>query len=199
MNNTFTRAVMPLMAAALMVTGCKKDDPMSPNPDPNTQELITTVILRLADTTGNTANNVTATFRDLDGPGGNPPSIDTLRLKAGVGYDCHVLILDQTKTPVDTVSNEVEEEGKAHRIWYTAGGGATTRVSVVPRDNDGGAPTPLPIGLHVRINVSAGGSATGTLRSVLKHYEPESTKRSDTNGSLGETDFDVTFPVVIAP
>lgn len=199
MNNNFTRAVLPWLAAALLLTGCKKDDPTSPGPDPNPQELITTIILQLTDTTGNTANAVTAAFRDLDGPGGNPPTVDTVRLKGGVGYDCRVVILDETKTPVDTVSNEVAEEGTAHRIWYSTAGGIAGRVAIVPIDNDGGTPTPLPIGLLIRVNVSTAGAAAGTLRSVLKHYQPESTKRSDTNGSLGETDFDVTFPISIAP
>lgn len=199
MKHIFTRAVMPLLAAALAVAGCKKDDPTAPDPNPNPQELITTVILQLTDTTGNAANTINAVFRDIDGPGGTPPTIDTLRLKSGVGYNCHILLLDQTKTPVDTISHEVEEEGKSHRLWHFVAGSASGRITIVNMDDDGGTPTPLPVGLHIRVNVTAGGATTGTFRTLLKHYVPESLKRSDTNGTLGNTDVDVTFPLTIAP
>ncbi|MBX2991564.1 MAG: hypothetical protein KF749_10415 [Bacteroidetes bacterium] len=184
-----------LLSAAVLVTGCKKDDPVSPPEEQNPQELITTLILSLTDTAG-VAPGAEAIFRDLDGPGGNAPTIDTMKVQSGVVYQATILLLDQTKTPADTISHEVEEEGLSHRFWFTVGGGAAGRITVTYLDEDEGNP-PLPIGLETQIAVSAGGTTTGTYQVVLKHYEPASLKRSDTNGTLGETDIDVTFPVQI--
>lgn len=178
-----------------VLTGCKKDDPVTPPEEQNPQELITTLILSLVDT-ADVAPDAIAAFRDLDGPGGNPPTIDTLNVKAGVVYEGTILLLDQSKTPADTISHEVQEEGTLHRFWFTVGGGASGKMIVSYLDADGGTP-PMPIGLNIEVAVSVGGASTGTLRAVLKHYETEALKRSDTNGTLGETDVDVTFPVRI--
>lgn len=187
-------ALLFIMATAIV--GCKKDDPITPPPPANPQELITTFRISLVDTSGNAANNTSASFRDLDGPGGAVPTIDTLRLKPGVTYAGTLILLDESKTPVDTISNEVKTESLEHRFWFTVGGGAIGRVTVIDNDLDSGTP-PLPVGLQIKVRVSAGAAATGTFRGVLKHYHPASIKRSDTNGSLGDTDIDVTFPVKI--
>lgn len=178
-----------------VLTGCKKDDPVTPPEEQNPQELITTLVLSLVDT-ADVAPDAIAAFRDLDGPGGNPPTIDTLKVQVGVVYEGTILLLDQSKTPADTISHEVEEEGTLHRVWFTVGGGASGKMIVSYLDADGGSP-PMPIGLKIEVAVSVGGASTGTLRTVLKHYDTESLKRSDTNGTLGETDVDVTFSVRI--
>ncbi len=178
----------------VLFTGCE-EDPATPPQNTNPQELITTMRLSLVDTS-NSANTANAQFRDIDGPGGNPPVLDTLRLTPGTTYSCTLLLLDESRAPVDTISNEVAEENLAHRIWFTPGGGVSTRMTVVANDEDDGVP-PLPIGLATIISVSAGGSALGTYRAVLKHYVPESIKRSDSDGSLGESDVDVVFPIMI--
>jgi hypothetical protein len=188
-----------LLAAVVFVTGalvsCSEDDPASPPADGNPQELITTFLLSLADTNG-VAVNTGATFRDLDGPGGADPTIDTLNVMAGAVYHATIVLLDESKTPPDSISNEVAEENLAHRFWFTVGGGAAGRVVVTNADEDEGNP-PLPIGLETHISISSGGTASGTLQVVLKHYEQESEKRADSDGTLGESDIDVTFPVEI--
>lgn len=115
------RLLAGALCAALMlgIGGCKKDNPADPG-DQNPQELITTVILILDHPTNR--HEVRAVWRDLDGPGGNPPVIDTLKLEAGVTYSGEVLLLNEQQSPPDTVSHEVEEEADVHLIVYTVGG-----------------------------------------------------------------------------
>ncbi len=183
-----------LTTATLLAPGCE-EDPSTPPQNTNPQEVITTLSLSLVDTS-NSGNTTTAQFRDTDGPGGNQPVIDTLRLTSGTTYFCTLLLLDESRAPVDTISNEVGEENLSHRFWFAPGGNVSTRVTVVANDEDDGVP-PLPIGLQTVISVSSGGSASGTYRAVLKHYDPESLKRSDVDGTLGETDVDVVFPLIL--
>ena len=58
-------------AVALIITGCKKDKETVPDPEEpaNETEIMTTFKLTFVDS-ANSANIVTATFRDPDGDGG---------------------------------------------------------------------------------------------------------------------------------
>lgn len=194
LRNVSFGLIVAVILLAVLYSGCKDDNPATP-PDENPQEVITAFILSLVDSPG-VAVDVSAAWRDADGPGGNPPQIDTLSLQANVVYETSVLLLDETKTPSDTISNEVMAEADAHRIWPTLGGGIVGLVLIEITDDDGTTP-PLPLGLSMKIRVGAGGPTAGTARCVLKHYDPASVKRDDTDSSLGESDVDVTFPVLV--
>ena len=52
----------------------------------------------------------TFTFKDLDGSGGNVPTIDRISLKPNKTYPLVVEILDETKKPLVTVSDAIYEE-----------------------------------------------------------------------------------------
>ena len=96
-----------LLSLTLFQTSCKKDTIQPPNP--NVEELITTFKITLTDSAG-VNPTVTAMYRDLDGDGGVGPSIfDSIKLKPNTTYNASILLLDETKTPADTISNEVLE------------------------------------------------------------------------------------------
>lgn len=172
----------------IVVIGCKEDNPASPVPE-NPQELITKVTLTLTPAGGGTA--VTVTFNDPDGDGGNAPTIGTLTLKAGTTYNGTIELLDETKSPADTVTAEVEEESDVHQFFYTPEGGIVGRVTVVITDKDANN---LPVGLKYTATVTAGAAANGTLNVVLSHYDA-----SPKNGTTpsDESDIDIDFPVNI--
>jgi hypothetical protein len=179
------------VAAALSliaVIGCKEDNPAEPEPE-NPQELITKVTLTLTPAGGGAA--VTVTFNDPDGDGGNPPTIGTLTLRAGTAYNGIIELLDETKSPADTITAEVEEESDVHQFFYTPEGGIVGRVTVTITDKDS---KNLPVGLEYTVAVTAGAAANGTLNVVLSHFDAapkDGVNRSD------ESDVDIDFPVNI--
>lgn len=110
-------------------TACKKDKkeeptPDAPTPPTNETELITTMKVILHDTTTHT--NTTYVFSDLDGAGGNPATFgnsgadSVINITANHVYKATILLLDETKNPVDTTSNEVEAEGVDHMFFFNS-------------------------------------------------------------------------------
>lgn len=177
-----TFVVILIFICTLSYTSCKKiTDP----PDPNDEELITTLQINFTDSAG-VQPNVTAIFRDTDGGGGNSPSQwDTIKLKANTTYFATILLLDETKTPADTISNEVFAEAVDHLFCFTTNGINTT---VLRTDLDANN---LEIGLQSKwINGAAG---SGTIQVTLRH-QPDI--KNGTCGP-GASDIDVTFQCVI--
>lgn len=115
---------------ALSVTACKKEEtlaptPENPTPPANGSELITTMKVILHDTTTHT--NTAYTFSDLDGDGGNPAqfggtnqSDSVIQITKNHVYECSILLLDQSKNTVDTISNEVLDEANDHLFFFNA-------------------------------------------------------------------------------
>lgn len=179
------KLIVAATAVALIITSCKKDKETVPDPeDPvNETEVMTTFKLTFVDST-NSANIVSATFRDPDGEGGNPPvQFDTIKLAANKTYFASVLILDETKSPVDTTSNEIEEESNDHLFFYTPQGVNET-ITILDKDNH---TPPLPLGLITRWKTGA--ASKGSTKIVLRH-QPDVK-----NGtySPGETDIEIEF------
>lgn len=175
-------AIIALMA----FSNCKdkkKIKPTQPVPDSNEQEIITSVLLNFTDT----ANVVsTFAFRDLDGAGGNAPvTFDTIKLNSSRTYSLEVLFLDETKSPVDTISKEVWEERDDHQLFFTHNGTDIT-TTYLDLDNKG-----YPVGLTTKWQTS--NPANGTVKVVLKH-QPDIKSNSETTG---ETDVSVEFEVKV--
>lgn len=129
MKTTITTVAL-LGMLAVTFTACKKDKkddptPQQPAPPANQAELITTMKVTLHDTTTHT--NTTYVFSDLDGPGGNPATFggtnqsdSVISILSNHVYETTILLLDETKSPVDTISNEVEEEGVDHMFFFNS-------------------------------------------------------------------------------
>jgi hypothetical protein len=128
MKSIITTAALLAMLGTTF-TACKKDKkedpaPQQPAPPANETELITTMKITLRDTTTNI--NTTYVFSDLDGAGGNPATFgnsgadSVINITANHVYEATILLLDQTKTPADTISNEVEEEGADHMFFFNS-------------------------------------------------------------------------------
>jgi hypothetical protein len=185
-------------AAILSVTAlssCKKDDGKDPSKpaENNPQEQITTVILagHNHDDHQDMAHRFSVTWEDLDGDGGNVPSIDSLILDTGIAYHVNVILIDKTKTPWDTISNEVAEEGDVHQFFYTPGASLLGKLNIEKADLDDNN---LPIGLEFHMTTKVQEvPLTGSLNMILSHYDgiPKS------NTPSPESDIDITFPVKI--
>ena len=173
----------------LFSVSCSSDDPEQENEE----ELITT--LNLTFTNVADANDVvTASSRDLDGVGGNPAQVTNPALTQGVTYTVTVEFLNESETPVEDITEEVEEEAEEHQVFFTAGGNLTMTHTYGDMDSDNN-----PIGLTNTIAIDAN-SGSGTLQVALIH-EPDKAASGVSSGNIanagGETDIEVTFTVTV--
>lgn len=164
----------------LFTTSCDKDEDNAPD---NEQELITTVALTFTPTTGSA---VTATAKDLDGDGGNAPVIQPIVLKANTDYNLSVTFSDESKTPVDNITEEVKTESNEHLVCFVATGAMPAPIAQ-DKDNNGK-------NLGLANSFKTGAAGTGTLKITLKHLAD---KASANACSTGETDVEQTFNVTI--
>ncbi len=172
---------------ALSITACKKDDSDVTKPtDINEGELITTLQFNIIDTDSPFTTHVFE-YKDVDGIGGNNPLIDTIKLKNNKIYSVEILLLDESKNPIDTISNEVLEESKDHLFIFEP---ASPIMSVTINDFDDNNP-PLPLGLLSSWATTNTGNSS--IKVTLKHQP--GIKNGDP--TRGETDIEVVLPVVI--
>lgn len=190
-NRIFRLIFIPLLLSVVIILNGCEDDPSSPPPDENPQELITTITLLLVNQS-DTTDIVTAEWKDIDGAGGNLPSIDTLVLSNGVTYNGSIELLDESKNPPEDITEEVKEEANTHQFFYTTEEGVAGRITITKNDFDTNNP-PLPVGLDYIVEVSPGGVAEGILNVILSHYD-EGPKTSEPGI---ESDIDIDFPVRI--
>jgi len=198
----------------LMSTNCrkKKDQPApeDPVPTPNTQEVITSFKLLLTDSATSTV--YTYFYKDPDGDGGQAgfygPGTTTasaqtdsvFTLAPNTTYFAEIILLDETKNPVDTISNEVEEEGADHMFFFNSTNPTGTPytvmlagsgIKITYTDLDTGSPQ-RGIGLQSRWRTYAT-APKSTVNIILKHQPGV----KDGTVTPGDTDVDVTFKVTV--
>ncbi len=178
LHNTMKFGVLLALFLAIGASACKKND------DSTEQEVITTVIVHLIATDG--SFNQKFEWSDLDGPGGDDPTVQNILLSTGKTYSCSLEVLDRSKTPEDDITAEIKAENTNHLLVYTPDG---VNINVVSTDTDDN-------GKDFRLETKwvAGALSVGTITITLKH-EPDKTAANP--DITGETDFEVSFPVRI--
>ena len=179
MNKTQLKFLLIISLFAFGISSCGDvEDP----PDPNEEELITTVELTFTDTTSG-SNPVTFRFADPDGEGGNAPTqFDTIMLNSNTVYNVAIKFLDESGTAVEDITEEVLEEADEHLVCYTSAG----TLSVTATDMDGNG---LAIGLAALCTTGAAEETTLTVN--LRHQPGVKNGTCD----VGETDVEVAFSV----
>lgn len=182
-----TTQIIAVVLLIFIAVSCKKDKDLQPLPPPvtNSPELITSMKLIFKDS-ANVSNITSAYFNDPDGPGGNAPvQFDTIKLQSNKTYLVDLILLDQTKNPVDTVSKEIWNERDDHMFFFQHSG---TNIQTLYLDADSKS---LPVGLSTKWR--SGSSGNGTSKITLKH------QAGTKDGSMtpGETDVEVLFQTKI--
>ena len=181
--------VVGLTAMVLMLAACG-DDPNENGGGPGESEVITEVSLTLTPQGGGTPQTATITDPDGNGPLAPEPQEGTLVLAPGASYTGSVTFTDATKSPPEDITEEVEEEAEAHRVFYTVDDAHAATVVVSDLDtDDNGAPLGLTFTLSAAEETVSG--AEGTINVVLSHYDEE--PKGSGNVPSDETDVDVTF------
>lgn len=182
-NKKSLKPILILILFLCFWSSCKKDKDQVTLPQPilNSPELITSMVLQFTDSAA-TTNIIKAEFRDPDGPGGNPASkFDTIKLTSNRTYLVKLMLLDETKNPIDTVSDEIWNERNDHQFFFTH---SLSNISTTYLDFDTNG---LPVGLSTKWRTKNAGSATSQI--ILKH------QAGIKNGSQnnGDTDVDILF------
>lgn len=175
MKQQFMKMALGILVSSAVITSCKKDKVE----EPNNEELITTILVKLTPVGGGPVLNFQV--EDLDGNGGNAPVAQEIVLAPNKVYTAEMMIQDKTKTPVGDVSAEVRAEADDHQFYFTPN--AAVELSVTNLDKDS---KNYPLGLTS--TWTTGAASTGKIFILLKH-KPGIKGASDP-ATLGETDID---------
>lgn len=165
----------------------KEEDIVEP---PNQVEVITTMTYSLVPVDG--GDIVELSFVDLDGDGGNDATVNGGTLIAGSQYTGTITLLNETETPAEDITLEVEEEDDEHQMFFATDGVDITVDYTDADDNMN------PLGLSTTL--TAGAAASGTLTLTLRHEpnkDADGVSAGDITNAGGETDIEVTFPIII--
>jgi len=177
------------LAAALVFQGCDDDDDMMP-PIENEEEVITT--LRMTFTPDGGGDDIVLEFQDLDADGPDAPTITVNPLDASTDYSVAITLLNETESPAENVTLEIEEEDDEHQFFFDT---TVPELTIAYADTDGDG---NPVGLST--NVSTGVAGSGLLTVTLRH-EPDKNASGVSNGDIanagGETDIEVIFGVTV--
>jgi hypothetical protein len=204
------------LAGLMTLNGCNKNASVA-TPRPPGNEFLTTVQLAFQNAIDPTDKGI-ASWRQLDPTGAAPPDTSKaiLNLKANSTYNVQMIILDETKNPVDTVSLVIRERQNYHLEYYqptpispanliisntstdipisdgtvTSATGPYLNLVVARTDYDTNVP-PMQVGLNATF--TTGAASTGRLRVVQRHQP------NVKNGTYdpGSADFDVNYQVNI--
>ncbi len=173
-----------LCSFVLFSTSCDKEDPEIINEE----EVITTLTYTLTPQDGGAP--VVMSFRDLDGDGGNAPTITGGTLNANATYSGSLVLLNEQESPAEDITTEIREEAEEHQFFFISDDDSVTAsYNTSDVDADG-----LPVGLIHNVTTTDAGSANLTV--ILRH-EPSKTAENDPNAAGGETDIEVTFPITV--
>jgi hypothetical protein len=163
----------------LTAFSCSKDEVPE---EINEEELITTVEVALSSAEG----NVNMVYRDLDADGPQTPTINVSGpLKSGVRYVGTITFLNESESPAEDVTEEVEDESDEHQVFFVANGFS---LNLEYLNNDGNG---QPLGTEFAITPTTG---SGTLTVILRHL-PTKPNNGNPDTAGGETDVLVTFSV----
>ncbi len=177
--------IISLFAFAFL-TACNDNDPPTTSPE----EVITTLNYTLVSTTGSV---VTLSFQDLDGDGGNDPIITGGTLMANTTYVGTAEFLNESVSPTDVITEEIEEEDDEHQLFFVPGSSLNATVTYLDTDDDGN-----PVGLSS--SLTTGDASSGKLTIILRH-QPDKSAANVSDGDItnagGETDIEVAFDIII--
>jgi hypothetical protein len=178
------KSVSVLALLLISFSACNNDDAPV-----NEEEVITTISVTL---TGG-GQTITLVSKDLDGDGPNDPEVTVSgNLVAGTTYLGTTSFLNELANPAEDITEEVEEEGKDHQIFYQLASNIGT-VTYDDVDADGN-----PIGIE--FTLVAGTASTGDLTVTLRHL-PNKSASGVANGDItnagGSTDAEETFSITV--
>lgn len=175
-----------LALTGILFTGCSDDDDATPE-EVNEEETITTMTVTLVPNGG--GDTITLTSRDLDGDGPNAPEVTISgSLAPSTAYGGTIVLLNETETPAENITEEVAEEDEEHQFFFEITGAIGT-VAYADQDGNGN-----PVGILFTLQTNTAGS--GTITITLRH-EPNKPNDGTLADAGGETDIAQAFSVTV--
>ncbi len=173
-----------LAMTSLLFLSCNNDD-NAPEPV-NEEEVITTLTVTLTAAGG---TPIELKSQDLDGDGPDAPVINVSgSLATSTTYSGTIKVLNETESPAEDITLEVEEEDDEHQFFYGISGlNATTEYGNFDDDQN-------PLGTEFTLTTTD--ASTGSITFTLRH-EPKKPNDGTLADAGGETDITVTFSVEI--
>ena len=173
-----------LLASTLIFASCSDDDDNTPDPV-NEEEVITTLTVTL----DSGSDTVVMQYQDLDGDGPDSATVTVSGpLSDNTSYSGSIVLLNETESPAENVTEEIEEEDDEHQFFYTVGSGLDVDTEYANFDGDG---NPLGTMFVLNTGIPSSGGLTFTLR-----HEPNKPNTGLENAG-GSTDIEVTFDVTV--
>lgn len=184
------KQITGVLLTAVLFTACSKDK--VDTPEPEEQELITTMRLVVTNSTGfNKTFNYKVDNGFTSSQIGNV-EIDDIVLAANTDYNVEVQVLNESVAPPENITEEVKEESNDHLFFYESKpsqGAGSLVFSNGSKDADGQP-------FNQTIIFSTGDIGTGQLILALKHLPTN--KSGQTQAEVGgETDAQAIYPVRI--
>ncbi|WP_296144090.1 type 1 periplasmic binding fold superfamily protein [uncultured Flavobacterium sp.] len=181
------------LIATLFFASCSSDDNSGGSGPVNEEEVITT----LKATLNGGGQTITLTSRDLDGAEGPNAPIVTVsgNFAPSTTYNGSLDLLNEAATPAESITAEILEEADDHQFFFNVSNALGSFAYASPNDENG-----HPVGLNFTFTTGAT-AGTGNLTITLRH-QPNKSGEGVSSGNIanagGETDIQVTFPIVIA-
>ncbi|SFB45515.1 hypothetical protein [Algoriphagus aquimarinus] len=198
MNTTNKLYLIALAVVSFAFSSCTSEDPVSENDG----ELITDVTLTFQEIDAN-GNAVGASFdftaSDSEGIEiGSTPTVETVTLTKGKRYEMSIDVYNSVAS--EDITEEIRAEGDEHQFYFL-GSAFTSSPFLSYEYNDEGAEI---IGLKGIVTVQQSpGFTTADFQLLLRHAldknypGAENPNFQDYAKAGGETDLDITFPVVV--
>lgn len=172
------------IASLMLLSNCKPKKTENPQ-KPNENELITTVIFELQNENDENDRKRVFTYRDLDGEGSLEATIMKDSLMSSTTYVGKIILLDESKAVVDTVSNEVAEEKDEHQFFFRTFPSTMATFSYQDSDKDANN---VPLGMFPKLTTTTSGLFSFEIE--LRH-QPNGLKPTSGNGDPLKGDVDV--------
>lgn len=182
LSHTLRRLFSVSMVFAICLFASCSDDPEATNEE----EVITTVIVTLQPTEGET---VTLTWDDinLDAVVDESEIVVSDNLVPSTSYAATIKLLNKSGNSEVNITDEVQKEAEDHIFCFTV---TTVGIAITNLSKDSNE---LPVGITSTWTTSAS-SASGTVTITLRHQP--GVKTGDCPGA-GDTDASITFPISV--
>ncbi len=182
---------------ALGFASCESEDPEKENDG----EVITDVTLKFqeVDASNNPIGSVSS-FKASDPQGiavGSTPTVQTVNLTKGKKYLMTIEVYNEIEK--EDITKEILEEAAEHQFYFLGSAFTSNILSIVYADAGG-----IALGLRNLVTVSSSpGTNNTSMRVVLRHDLNKNFSGANNPNFAnfvqagGETDLDITFPIVI--
>ena len=182
------KLLLGLALVGTIAMACDSEETVSPDEPAQ----ITTVIASFAN--DQTDDVVTGSFRDLDGPGGESPSISGVTLDADARYTVTLQFLDERETPADDITDEIREEDLEHQVFFVIGGNIGIRYAYDDVDRQGN-----PLGLRGKLTTTAS-TGNASIQVILIDQPNKSLNgvaEGDLNNAGGVENIRIQLPISV--